>query len=148
LSVRHAILPDITLTGPPNAAAPVDPPDATTLELSRLALIRTTGSSERSVLSWMRTYVSMYSFGFSISKFADFLQQQDQAVVSGLHRLGLAIILLGIAGLTFSILEHMRRVRTMRRLGLSSKEVSWLPAAGGIVLLTAGLVTVIGIAVG
>jgi uncharacterized membrane protein YidH (DUF202 family) len=96
----------------------------------------------------MRTYVSMYSFGFSISKFSDFLQQQDQAVVSGLHRLGLAIILLGIVGLTFSIMEHIRRVRTMRHLGLSSKEVSWLPAAGGIVLLTAGLVTVISIAVG
>lgn len=142
------MLPGITLTGPPNAAAPVDPPDATTLELSRLALIRTTCSSERSVLSWMRTYVSLYSFGFSISKFADFLQQQDQATVSGLNRLGLAIILLGIVGLTFSIVEHMRRVRTMGRLGLPDTARSWLPSTAGVVLLSAGVITMIGIVVG
>jgi putative membrane protein len=123
-------------------------PDALTLELSRLALIRTTCSSERSVLSWMRTYVSMYSFGFSISKFADFLQQPDQAAVSGLHRLGLAIILLAILGLTFSLFEHVRRVRTMRGLGLPDTAPSWLPATAGMVLLSAGLITMIGIAVG
>jgi putative membrane protein len=123
-------------------------PDAVTLELSRLALIRTTCSSERSVLSWMRTYVSMYSFGFSISKFADFLQQSDQAMVAGLHRLGLVIILLGILGLTFSLVEHIRRVRTMRRLGLPDTAPSWLPGTAGVLLLSAGLVTMIGIAVG
>jgi putative membrane protein len=123
-------------------------PDAVTLELSRLALIRTTCSSERSVLSWMRTYVSMYAFGFSISKFADFLQSEDQAMVAGLHRLGLAIILLGILGLTFSLVEHIRRVRTMRRLGLPDTAPSWLPVTAGVVLLSAGLVTMIGIAVG
>ena len=123
-------------------------PDSVTLELSRLALIRTTCSSERSVLSWMRTYVSMYAFGFSISKFADFLQPEDQATVAGLHRLGLAIILLGILGLTFSLVEHIRRVRTMRRLGLPETAPSWLPATAGVVLLSAGLITMIGIAVG
>ncbi len=136
------------MTGPPNAAVPASSPDALTLRLSRLALIRTTCSSERSVLSWMRTYVSLYSFGFSISKFADFLQQPDQGRVSGLDRLGLAIILLGIAGLTLSLIEHIRRVRTMRRLGLPDTAPSWLPSAVGVVLLSAGLITVIGIAVG
>ncbi len=47
----------------------------------------------------MRTYVSLYSFGFSISKFADFLEQQDQEMVVGLQRMGLALILMGIVGL-------------------------------------------------
>jgi putative membrane protein len=142
------MLRDIPLTGPSNAAVAENMPDAVTLELSRLALVRTTCSSERSVLSWMRTYVSMYSFGFSISKFADFLQQSDQAMVAGLHRLGLVIILLAILGLTFSLVEHIRRVRTMRRLGLPDTAPSWLPATAAVVLLSAGLVTMIGIAVG
>ncbi len=117
-------------------------------ELSALALVRTTFSSERSLLSWIRTSVSLYSFGFSIAKFSDFLGQQEQEVTIGLDRLGLALILMGIVGLAFALVDHERRVRRMGGLGLPPTAPSWLPSGVSVALLSIGVVTMIGIAVG
>lgn len=123
-------------------------PDMIQQHLSILALVRTTFSSERTVLSWIRTSASLYSFGFSITKFTDFLDQQEREMSIGLDRLGFALVLMGVLGLAFSLVDHMRRVRTMTRLGLPDTSPSWLPATAAIALLSVGIVTMIGIVVG
>ena len=43
-------------------------------ELERLAVVRTAYSSERSLKAWMRTAVSLYTFGFAIAKFFDYVE--------------------------------------------------------------------------
>jgi putative membrane protein len=118
-----------------------------TRRLSVLALDRTKYSSERSVMSWMRTSVSMYSFGFTITKFMDYLGKQEAGgeYAEGLERLGLVLILIGILSLVLAIIEHLKRVRIMKRLGLGDPSRLQLPIVGAALLLAIGIITLIGL---
>lgn len=116
-------------------------------KLSALALDRTAYSSERSVLAWMRTSVSMYTFGFTITKFMDYLGKQEDGggYAEGLERLGLVLILIGIMSLVLAIIEHLKRVRTMKRLGLEDPSRMHLSIVGAALLLVVGITTLIGL---
>ena len=114
--------------------------------LSILALIRTAYSSERSLMAWIRTSVSLYTFGFSISKFIDYLKLQDSGIQLsvGLRRVGLALIAMGIVALVLAIVEHLKRIQRMEQLGLPSTSRLSLPAGAASVLLLTGIATLIG----
>jgi putative membrane protein len=118
--------------------------------LSILALDRTVYSSERSLMAWMRTSVSLYTFGFTITKFMDYLGKQKNGGgnAEGLERLGLVLILIGIVALVLAIIEHLKRVRTMKRLGLEEPPRLYLPTVGAILLLAIGITTLIGLVSG
>jgi putative membrane protein len=115
--------------------------------LSVLALIRTAYSSERSLMAWIRTSVSLYTFGFSISTFIDYLESQESGTQfsAGLRRVGLALIAMGIVALVLAMIEHLKRIQIMERLGLPSTARFSLPAGAAIALLLTGIVTLIGI---
>ncbi len=115
--------------------------------LSVYALVRTAFSSERSLLSWMRTSASLYSFGFSVIKFMDFLerQQADLQLSDGPRRLGIVLICLGLLVLVFSVGETLRRLRKMRELGLPTYSRYPLPVLTAAALFTIGAVALIGI---
>jgi putative membrane protein len=119
-------------------------------ELTALALDRTKYSSERSVLSWMRTSVSMYTFGFTITKFIDYLGDDAGAggYAAGLSRLGLVLVLIGITSLVLAIIEHMKRLRVMARLGLKDQSRLHLPIAGAGILLAIGIATLFDLVAG
>ena len=125
---------------------PTPPPDRLRF-LSVLALIRTAYSSERSLMAWIRTSVSLYTFGFSISTFIDYLESQESGTQfsSGLRRVGLALIAMGIVALVFAMVEHLKRIQIMERLGLPPTARFSLPAGAAIALLLTGIVTLIGI---
>jgi putative membrane protein len=110
-------------------------------ELSALALDRTKYSSERSVLSWMRTSVSMYTFGFTITKFMDYLGDEAAggAYAAGLSRFGLVLVLIGIVALVLAIIGHLNRLSIMKRLGLKEASRLHLPVAGAAILLAIGI---------
>jgi putative membrane protein len=114
--------------------------------LSDLALVRTAYTSERSLMAWIRTSVSLYTFGFSISKFIDFLQLQEQGIQLSVEfrRMGLVLIAMGIVAVMFAMVDHLKRIQTMRRLGLPSSIRSLLPAATAIALVLTGIVTLVG----
>ena len=114
--------------------------------LSVLAVIRTAYSSERSLMAWIRTSASLYSFGFSISTFFDYLEAQEEGTQfsAGLHRVGLALIAMGVVSLAFAMFEHLKRIRTMRRLGLPSSSRSFLTAGAATALVLTGIATLIG----
>lgn len=111
------------------------------------ALVRTAFSSERSLLSWMRTTASMYSFGFSLIKFLDFLEKQQVKIEFsvGLHRLGIALIIVGILMVGLAAVEHGRRLRKMKELGLPTVHKLSLPIAIATVLALVGIATLVGI---
>ena len=123
----------------------ISPPDIVR-SLSVLALIRTAYSSERSLMAWIRTSVSLYTFGFSISTFIDYLSSQEGGVESsvGVRRVGLALIAMGIVALVFAMVEHLKRIQTMERLGLLSTTRLSLPVGAAIILLLTGIVMLIG----
>jgi putative membrane protein len=116
--------------------------------LSALALVRTAFSSQRSLMAWMRTSVSLYTFGFSITKFTEYLERRDQSVeFSGSPRLlGLIIIAMGIVGTVLAAFEHSKRIRRMKQLGLSDASRWYLPTVAALALFVIGTVTLIGIA--
>ncbi len=115
--------------------------------LSGLALVRTAFSSQRSLMAWMRTSVSLYTFGFSITKFTDYLEQERQGVeFSGNPRLlGLILLAMGIAAMVLAVLEHTKRIWRMKQLGLPAISRPNLPTVAALALLVIGIVTLAGI---
>jgi uncharacterized membrane protein YidH (DUF202 family) len=113
--------------------------------LSVYGLVRTALSSERALMAWMSTAVALYSFGLTITNFADYLAARGGAASSpvGPARLGLFLILLGMVGLALGIIEHRRRLRRMHQLGLPRVSLWSLPVAGALALLVIGAVTLI-----
>lgn len=115
--------------------------------LNIFALVRTAFSSERSLLSWMRTCVSLYTFGFTLTKFIDYLgkQQVDIQYSSGLRRLGLALIFVGILVIVLAVVEHVRRLRKMKQLGLPAFSLFPLAVCTAIALLLVGIAALMAI---
>ncbi len=77
--------------------------------------LRTRLSIERTMMSWIRTAVSLIGFGFAIVQFFDRLQQTPgarSALIPGAPRyLGLALIGCGIAALVISIYQYWWTIR-------------------------------------
>jgi putative membrane protein len=116
-------------------------------KLGIYALVRTSLSSERSLMSWIRTSVSLYTFGFSITKFLDYLGKQKEVTGSstGLYRLGFAIICIGILGLVLAAVGHLQRLKKMKRLGLPTVSLISLPVVATAALALIGIAVLIGI---
>lgn len=111
--------------------------------LSIYALVRTAFSSERSLMAWIRTSVALYSFGFTLTKFVGYLDLQAGGSGSypGLRRLGLILMILGIIPILPAMLEHLRRLGIMKKLGLPPVSKFSLPVAAAAVLLAVGILT-------
>lgn len=78
-----------------------------------LALDRTKMAAERTLMAWVRTAFSMMTFGFTIFKILQVLQ--DRGTVSGSpHRLGLMLTGIGTFALVAACAQHWRYVRDLR----------------------------------
>ena len=77
--------------------------------------IRTRLSIERTMMSWIRTAVSLIGFGFAIVQFFDRMLQMPEAksaFLPGAPRyLGLSLIACGIAALVISIWQYWWTIR-------------------------------------
>ncbi len=120
-----------------------------TRELEFLALIRTAFSAERSLMAWLRTSVSLYTFGFSLTKFFDFMGPQTEGthIWAGPRGLGLGLICFGILTLALAAVGHLKRFRKMKQLGLPIISRFSLSISAAVVLLTIGVTTLIGVAI-
>ncbi len=116
-------------------------------KLGIYALVRTALSSERSLMAWIRTSVSLYTFGFTITKFLDYLEQQQEGAQfsTGLHRLGFVIICIGILGLVLAAVGHLQRLKKMKRLGLPTVSLISLPIVATTSLVLIGIAVLISI---
>jgi putative membrane protein len=102
-------------TAPPSTADPGIAPNAERFEVritadSHLAWLRTRLSLERTMMSWLRTAVSLIGFGFAIVQFFERLQQMP-GVHPAFHPdapqyLGLALIICGVLALVVSIWQY------------------------------------------
>jgi putative membrane protein len=77
---------------------------------SHFGWIRTRLSVERTLMSWVRTAVSLIGFGFAIVQFFDRMQQMPGVIPPRFpdapRYLGLALILCGVLALVVSIWEY------------------------------------------
>jgi len=106
------------------------------------ALVRTVLSSEQTLMSWVRTSVSMFTFGFSIAKFFQYLspKQVDAEFSAGPRRLGISLICVGLLMLVLAMADHVRMIRQMRKLGLPADSGTFLPLGSAIAFLAIGLI--------
>ena len=83
---------------------------------TRLAFERTFLAHERTQMAWLRTCLSLISFGFGIAKFFDTLRakQGDQATLLSPHDVGVLMIGSGLALLVLATLQHRRSVKALR----------------------------------
>jgi putative membrane protein len=82
-------------------------------------------SFERTLMSWLRTSLSLISFGFTLAKFFQYLsEQRGHSFVGPFGRtwasdtVGLIMITIGTFALVAAVIQHQRRVAALRGLGL------------------------------
>jgi putative membrane protein len=116
-------------------------------KLELLALARTRFSAERGLLSWMRTTVSLYTFGFSMILFYDYLKQQQKGnlVREDIYNLGIYLICAGIILLVPAIGQHVLRIRRAKELGMPILSRFSLPIGGATTFFLLGTTVLIAI---
>ena len=117
-----------------NAAAPT-PSDST-----QLAVDRTRLAHDRTLMAWVRTATSLISFGFTIYKFFQTLQEKGEARegrLLGPREFALIMIGIGLTALALATIQHRREMMKMRA---RYPEVPY-----SLTTVLAGLVTILGI---
>ncbi len=90
----------------------IDKPQST----SDLAVYRTKLAAERTLMAWIRTALSMISFGFTIYKFMQILQEGKiiQTVLqNGPRNVGLALIGIGTFALIIATFQHYKYLKNL-----------------------------------
>jgi putative membrane protein len=80
---------------------------------------RTRMAADRTLMAWIRTSVSMISFGFTIFKFFQYLLESNLAAGNLQHNaprnFGISLVLLGMLLLMLAILEYFMFLRKLSR---------------------------------
>jgi putative membrane protein len=127
-----ALHPETRAAEQPKADKPLDASTDLAFERSRLA-------SERTLMAWIRTSLSMISFGFTIFKFFEYLGESGgMELRRGPLNLGRVMVVLGVLLLVPAIVQHWQFLR-----GLSERAHRRFPPS--LALITAGLIQLIGI---
>jgi putative membrane protein len=88
-------------------------------------------------MGWVRTALSLISFGFAIAKFFEWLHEQhhEKEPLLAPRTVGILMIAIGLVALSLSELQHLRAVKLIRKEcpGLPRSLAS--PIAGFIALL-------------
>lgn len=90
--------------------------DAAPGRMEILALDRTKLAAERTLMAWLRTALSMISFGFAIYHFMRVLQEQSVVPVLRPHaprNLALALIGIGTGALIAACVQHVKYIRKL-----------------------------------
>jgi putative membrane protein len=88
-------------------------------ESTLLAVDRTRLAHDRTLMAWVRTSTSLISFGFTIYKFFQYMQEQNQGAhnhrMLGPRQFAVLMISVGILALVFATIQHRRDMVTLRK---------------------------------
>jgi len=115
------------------------------LNSNDLAFERTVLGENRTLMAWIRTAISLISFGFTIYKFF----QETGAKAGSAHRLftprkvGMAMILFGLLALLWGLMEHNSVMKRLKKSYPDAEESrsKWL----AILVLIFGMVMFLGV---
>jgi len=93
------------------------PSDSNRLAQQRteLAVTRTLMAADRTLMAWTRTSLAMISFGFTVYKFMQYMQQEGKAILvrteRGAQNFGLTLIAVGILFLLIAGVQYWHLAR-------------------------------------
>lgn len=105
-----------------------------------LGAVRTVLAADRTLMAWLRTSLSMLSFGFTIYKFLETAAKAGSlARPESPQRVGLFLVAMGTAAMVLGVIDYWVTVRHVRkagdfRAGRSVLFMSLLLAVAGVVL--------------
>jgi putative membrane protein len=122
---------------------PHEPADGTIDTSTKLAMDRTYWAAERTLMGWIRTALSMISFGFTIGKVGQTLQNVDVKGLRGMREIGVnsiayLLVTLGTVSLFAAAVQYSRRVYELQVHGQRVR-----PSIGFVVALVLGVMGIV-----
>ena len=115
----HKILAGFAVSLGVAGSRPRTTADDTVDTSTKLAMDRTYWAAERTLMGWIRTALSMISFGFTIGKFGQALENIDVQGFRGMREIGVSsiayfLVTLGTAALLAAAVQYSRNVYELR----------------------------------
>jgi putative membrane protein len=119
--------------------------DALPLSSDDLAILRTAMASDRTLMAWVRTSLSLLSFGFTIYKVLEGFVAGGRAISPSLPRsAGLVLAVAGTLSILLGIAEYVSTQRVLHiQRGRGPRRFTLLAAS---VMLLTGVALILGIA--
>ncbi len=112
-----------------------------------LAKKRNRDAAERTLMAWIRTSLSLISFGFGIDRVVAALRNANPSInpIRLSRILGLSFIAVGVFALMIAIIQHRAELKRIRRIGYMYTPNTSLSIVVAIALIVIGLGAFIGI---
>ncbi len=83
-----------------------------------LGELRTVMAADRTLMAWIRTALSMFSFGFTIYKLLNAMAESGQIAKSGIPRdVGILLASLGITSIVLGTISYWMTMRDLQAAG-------------------------------
>ena len=109
---------------------------ATSSSSTDLAVERTRLAHDRTLMAWVRTSASLISFGFTIYKFFQYMQEKGQPAedrIFGPREFALSLIFIGLFALVLATIQNRREMQVLRKHYPKDVPYSLATVLGGLV---------------